>query len=192
MGTGQYGNFGYITKFRPESIEAHPDFIAGDFTMNNIASGTESITSESSVTFSTVIAESFSTQSYTDQSLTYVLQGKKIYLSLKLNLGSNYQSPVYYPTQDQSVTISENSDQYLNLELPCNNSLASGTTISYQLASYNGVTLPSYLTIDQNTGAISISSHNVTADTDIAFYVNSVITGITSSVQKLIKLKIIN
>ena len=93
---------------------------------------------------------------------------------------------------EQSLTIAENSDQYLNLELPCNNSYASGAAISYQLASYNGVTLPSYLTINQNTGAISISSKNVTADTYIEFYVNSIITGITNPVQKLINLKILN
>ncbi|WP_421997474.1 putative Ig domain-containing protein [Reyranella sp.] len=93
---------------------------------------------------------------------------------------------------EQSLTIAENSDQYLNLELPCNNSYASGAAISYQLASYNGVTLPSYLTINQNTGAISISSKNVTADTYIEFYVNSIITGIPNPVQKLINLKILN
>ena len=83
MATGQYGNYGYITKFRPESIDAHPDFVAEDFTMNTIASGTESITSESGVTISTVIAESFSTPSFTNQSLTYVLQGKKIFTFLQ-------------------------------------------------------------------------------------------------------------
>ena len=82
MATGQYGNYGYITKFRPESIDAHPDFVAGDFTMNTIASGTEIITSESSVPISTVISESFSTPSFTDQSLTYVLQGKRIIKSI--------------------------------------------------------------------------------------------------------------
>ena len=46
--------------------------------------------------------------------------------------------------------------------------------------------------IDPNTGAISISSYNVTADTDIAFYVNSVISGITNPIQKVINLKILN
>ena len=79
IGVGQHSSLGYITKFRPEAIEVHQDFLDGDFTMDTIASGTESVTSETGVTISSVISESYSTLSFSNQTFSYDAQSKEIF-----------------------------------------------------------------------------------------------------------------
>ena len=45
--------------------------------MGTIASGTDSVTSESGVTVSSIIIESYSAALFSNQSFTYAVQGKK-------------------------------------------------------------------------------------------------------------------
>ena len=90
------------------------------------------------------------------------------------------------------MTISENIDYSFTPELPCKSSSLDPSTITYQLASIDGGAPPSYLSFDANSGVVSVSAQNVSADTDVKFYVDTSINGNSNPIHKLINLKILN
>ena len=53
-------------------------------------------------------------------------------------------------------------------------------------------TVPSWVAIDSVSGVLSINSPEVSSDTEHDFYINSAVSGVSSPIQKLIKLIITN
>ena len=53
-------------------------------------------------------------------------------------------------------------------------------------------TVPSWVVIDSVSGVLSINAPEVSLDTEYDFYINSAVSGVSSPVQKLIKLIITN
>ena len=53
-------------------------------------------------------------------------------------------------------------------------------------------TVPSWVSIDSVSGIISINAPDVSLDTEYDFYINSAVSGVSSLIQKLIKLIITN
>ena len=53
-------------------------------------------------------------------------------------------------------------------------------------------TVPSWVVIDSVSGVLSINAPEVSLDTEYDFYINSAVSGVSSSIQKLIKLIILN
>ena len=52
--------------------------------------------------------------------------------------------------------------------------------------------VPSWISIDSTTGVIKISAPSVSADTTYSFYVISMVSGVSNSVRKLVKLTVSN
>ena len=53
-------------------------------------------------------------------------------------------------------------------------------------------TVPSWIAVDSVSGILSINSPEVSLDTEYDFYINSAVSGVSSPIQKLIKLFITN
>ena len=93
-------------------------------------------------------------------------------------------------TDSQSISVTEKTFTQVLPDLSC--SLSSSTLIVFSLGSYNNVNAPSWITIESNTGLLSINSPEVDQDTNFSFYVNAGITGVSQKIQKLIKLVVMN
>ena len=89
-------------------------------------------------------------------------------------------------TQIFSVTESTTSTQIPNLSC----SFSGSTSITYNLSSYNGAIIPSFVSIDSTTGVLTIVAPNVSSSTTYSFYITSTISGMSSPVQKIINLTI--
>ena len=73
-------------------------------------------------------------------------------------------------------------------DLTC--STTGSTSITYSLASYNGNTIPSWVTINSSTGQLSITTPSPSTNTDYSFYISSTISGVSSVVNKLMTISI--
>ena len=73
-------------------------------------------------------------------------------------------------------------------DLTC--STTGSTSISYSLASYNGNTIPSWVTINSSTGQLSITTPSPSTNTDYSFYISSTISGVSSAVNKIMTISI--
>ena len=169
-------NYGYITKFMIQSFPVHPDFIGWSFEMNALEIGTDDITSESGVSIESITTQSVSAPTYTNISITF-------------NNLSILESDVYFQTSGQSFSLVENNIAKITPDLPWSSS--GSTSISFSISNYL-VSSPSWIIIDSITGTLTITSPDVDADTKFEFYINSAISGVTDSIQKLIKLTILN
>ena len=87
-------------------------------------------------------------------------------------------------------SIIEGYSRQVSLNLTCS---TTGTTlISYSIADYGGTTAPSWVSIDSASGLLTISATSVTSNSEFSFYVNSLVTGLTDPVQKLIKITVLD
>ena len=84
----------------------------------------------------------------------------------------------------------ENSATQTLPDLPCSNS--GSTSISFSTANYMTSNVPSWVAIDSVSGVLSVNSPEVSLDTEYDFYINSAVSGVSSPIQKLIKLIIFN
>ena len=84
----------------------------------------------------------------------------------------------------------ENSATQILPDLPC--SISGSTSISFSTANYMTSAVPSWVTIDSGSGVLSINAPEVSLDTEYDFYINSAVSGVSSPIQKLIKLIISN
>ena len=84
----------------------------------------------------------------------------------------------------------ENSSTKILPDLPC--SISGSTSISFSTANYMTSTVPSWVVIDSVSENLSINAPEVSLDTEYDFYINSAVSGVSSSIQKLIKLIITN
>ena len=73
-------------------------------------------------------------------------------------------------------------------DLPCSSS--GSTAISFTIADYNGVIAPTWVSISLSSGQLTISTPKVSSNTDYSFYINSAVTGVSSSVQKVITITV--
>ena len=114
---GQMSTYGYITKFHPQSINAHPDFISTALTMNSIPASIDSIIVESIATISSV-----STQTVT--SPTYTLTASS-YSQISV-VGST--SDIYFQVDALAYSILENNSYKLAPNLSWS---SSGSTVLF-------------------------------------------------------------
>ena len=102
----------------------------------------------------------------------------------------NYLTEVDYITNAQSLSVTEKTFTQVLPDLSC--SLSSSTSIVFSLGSLNNVDVLTWVSIDANTGILTITSPEVEKDIKYSFYVNAAITGITQQIQKPIELTITN
>ena len=163
-----------------QAISAHPDFQASSaWSMTILSQGTEDIISDSGQTIGSV-SES-STVSATVPPYTN--------LTLVYTLFTSFTSDVNYQTNDQTFSVVEGSTVQKSPDLPW--SASGSTSISFSISNYI-TTAPSWVSIDSSLGTLAIVAPEVNSDTEYDFYINSVISGVTVSVKKLIKLTILN
>ena len=145
--------------------------------MNSLSSGTEDITADTGQTFGTSISLAVGVPSplYTNQTVTYVS-------------GASYTSDVSYQTSSQTYTFSKNGNIQITPDISC--SFSGSTSITYNLASYSGNAIPSWVTISSSTGQLTITTPNPAVNTDYPFYISSTISGVTGAVNKLITITI--
>ena len=84
----------------------------------------------------------------------------------------------------------ENTTTQILPDLPC--SISGSTFISFSTANYMASTVPFWVAIDSVSGILSINAPEVSSDTEHDFYINSAVSGVSSPIQKLIKLIITN
>ena len=84
----------------------------------------------------------------------------------------------------------ENSSTQISPDLPC--SISGSTSISFSTANYMTLTVPSWVVFDSVSGVLSINAPDVSVDTEHDFYINSAVSGVSSPIQKLIRLIITN
>ena len=115
-----------------------------------------------------------------------------IYISYYLLIDkiNDCTSDVSYLTADQTIYVLKNSKTQILPDLPC--SISGSTSISFSTANYMATTVPSWVAIDSVSGMLSINSPEVSSDTEHDFYINSAVSGVSSPIQKLIKLIITN
>ena len=172
------GNYGYITKFAIQAISSNSDFSSASWSMTTLSAGTNDITALSGVTIASADTP------FTPNAGTYSN------LTVTYSLVSSTKSDVYYQLADQSISVIESSTSSLTPDLPC--SFSGSTTITYTTADFGSTTVPPWVSIDSNTGVLSITSSAVNADTEHSFYINSAITGSSGLYQKKVKLIVMN
>ena len=166
---------GYISKFMPQSLISHPDFTEGTWTMNALSSGIEEITLDSDQIIGSITSQTMGTSSITSAIGTYVQK-------------ASYTSDVNFRTNGQNYSISENSTVRIASEQPC--SISGSTSISYSIGDYDR-TVPSWISIDSQTGIITIKTPIISSETKYNFYLNSAVSEISNSIQKLIGLTVL-
>ena len=175
---GVKNDIGYTAKFVAQSISSNSDFSSGSWSMTALSAGTDDITAVSGVTIAAVGA-SFTpvAGTYSNQTFTYILI-------------SSTKSDVYFQLADQSFSVTESSTSSCTPDLPCS---SSGTTaITYTIADFRSTTAPSWVSINSDTGALSITPPVVNANTEYNFYINSAVTGFSDPFQKKIKFTVMN
>ena len=91
-------------------------------------------------------------------------------------------SEVNYQILDEAYTVYENSFNEFTPNLTW--SSAGSVSISHCLGRYNNVLVPSWITINSNTGILNIDSPLIISNTDYYFSINSYISNFNSTVQK--------
>ena len=99
-------------------------------------------------------------------------------------------SDIYFEVSVQSLSMNENTLLNFTPDLSC--SVSGSNSLSFSIASYNGETIPSFISIDVASGLLSISSPEVAADTVYHFYVNTLNSTATFPAHKLIELTVKN
>ena len=155
----------------------NPDFTTSTLSFSTLASGAFDVITESGVTIGSVTNNAVTTTSPTTHVFTYVTV-------------TTYYSDVYFLTSTQTYTFTHGTTSQVIPDLSC--SLAGTTSISYSIADYNGVTYPSWVTINSSTGQLTIIAPGTITTSSYSFYVSSAITGATNSVDKIITINLIN
>ena len=168
---GNIGLSGYITKFPLNLISQHPDFTSSSITMNVLPSGSYDVVTETGMPSLVSLTPTISIVSFINVTYSFV---------------QNYDTNVDYITDNQSLSVVEKTKTQVLPDLSC--SLSSSTSIVFSLGSDNNMDVPSWISIDTNTGLLTIASPEVNKDTSYSFNVNAVITGVSQQIKKSIKL----
>ena len=176
--TGTLSNNGYIMKYNPSMFDSLTNFTPSTWTMNVLASGTDDITSTTSLSL-TSLSRTVSNPSYTNETLTY-------------NQVSASSYDVFINTNAQSYTLVE---KYSSTETPNLTCSSSGlTAIYFNIANLNGSLAPDWIKIDPFSGALNISALDVNSDNSTSIYINSIIAdpSYPNPIKKQINIKINN
>ena len=167
---------GYTIKFVPQSTSLNSDFSSASFSMTAISAGTDDILAQNGVTIAAPDA------SFTPAAATYVNQ------VVSYSQGSSTTSDAYLQTYTQALYVSESTISTQTPNLSCSSS--GSTSITFSLSSYNGAIIPSFVSINSATGVLTIAAPSVSSSTDYSFYIDSMVSGISEPVQKIINLTI--
>ena len=126
-----------------EKLQYHSDFLSTSSIMNILNSGTEDVIKETVVTISSSASYSISAASFLNQTVSYIF-----------DVASG--SEVNYQLLDEAFIIYENSFNQFTPILTW--SSAGSVSILHNLERYNNASVPSWITINSNTGIIDIAS----------------------------------
>ena len=98
-----------------------------------------------------------------------------------------FTSDVHVQTNSIAYSFIENTSAKTYPDLTC--SFSGSNSITYSITNYI-TQAPSWVSIDQTSGQLSIVAPNVTSDTTYSFYINSAVSGTTT--QKLISVTVLN
>ena len=158
------------------STITNTDFSFSTLSMSLLSSGTEDISLFTSPSF---LASTSTVSVYTP----IVIVSSISYL---------FSTPYSVQFQEyfQQIYLRENYTLNISPSLPCSTFLSE--VISYSLSSYNGITLPTWMSIDSTTGLISGTTPFVSADSNFDFFVDSQIDSETELYQKWIRISVVN
>ena len=176
---GLVGLNSYQTKFMASSINYHPSFTSSSLSLYPLSNGVNDIVSDTTVSISNILSDTITITSYANMTFTYSVIS-----------GTTYSSDINFQTNDLTIYVAENNILTVYPNLPC--SISGSTSISYSLASYNGASIPSWISIDSISGILTISAPDVTTDSSNYFYVNTLVSSGSSTLTKLIKLTVLN
>ena len=159
-----------------DSIDYQSEFQNVNWNMTELPAGTNDVTPIANDALISASSLSVAAISVANQTVTYYL------------IMSN-ASDVYLRSSDQLISVAQNSNLQVTPNLTC--SISGGTAISYSLESYSGSQVPSWVTVDINTGQLNISAPEIDAITTFRFYINSVVAGTQNLIPKLIILTVI-
>ena len=169
-------DLGYITRFPLEAIAAHPDFqTLIVWTMDLLSSGTENINTETLQSIGSATTQTVTITVDTDQGLVYVPL-------------SPYTSEVYFQASSQSYAYNKNVNVQISPDVSC--SSTGSTTISFSLTVYNGNAVPSWVSVDSVSGALTMATPNLSVNTDFPFYLSATLSGFSNPVNKLITITV--
>ena len=144
--------------------------------MTALSAGTDDIVAQSGVAISTPdISFTPVTWIYANQSVTY-----------KLIFSAT--SDAYLQTNTQAFSVTESTTSTQTPNLSC--SFSGSTSITYNLGSYNGAIIPSFVSINSATGILTIAAPSVSSSTIYSFYIDSTISGVSSPALKIINLTV--
>ena len=166
-----------MIKFIPQAYDELSGFNTGAISMNIISDGSYATVTDSGHYVTTSSTSTVTSPSYTSISITYTQASDTI-------------SDIYYQTTDQSISVLESSTSSSSLVLTCSSSGSS--TITHSIGNYGSSIAPSWISIDSSTSVLSMTTPNVDTNTEYDFYINSVSSGSSDPVQKLIKLTVVN
>ena len=156
-----------------EAIGSISDFTAPTYSIYALLAGVEEVSTGGTMTIGSVNSLIINSGSYTNQTVTYVQNS------------SPTSSDVYYQINAQSFSVVESSTLSITPDLSW--SASGSTSIAYTL--YGA---PSFVLIDSTSGTLTVSAPSVNSDTEYDFYVTSTVSGVSSPVQKLVKLTVTN
>ena len=144
--------------------------------MNYLTSGTDDIVAESGQIVTSAGTQTVNTATYTPQAVTYT--------SL-----ITYTSDTNYELKEQFFYVIEGTTIQKFPSLTW--SVSGSSSVSYNIQNYI-TTAPSWITIDSSTGVLTITAPEVASDTEYSFYVNSDVSSPLVSVQKIVRIAILN
>ena len=146
--------------------------------MTAISSSVYTLSAQSGIGLLASTTEAVTTTSFTSASVTYVL-----------NTVNSFTSDARFQVSSQSyLTLIENTYSEVTPDLTCSSS--GSTSITYSIADYNGVTAPTWVTIDSNSGLLKMTAPSVSSATSYSFYIYSTISGTAGPAVKLINLQV--
>ena len=171
---GTKSSNGYVAKFGLSSLPLMSDF-----------SSTTSISM--SVYVDTTTSPSITIASLSDTVTNYT--SSVIVQNVTYSSSIQYIPDYYIQENGQTYSLIESTTTTKTPDLTC--SFSGSTSITYSIANYM-TQVPSWVSLNPTSGQLSIATPNVTADTTYSFYINSAVSGISSPVQKLISITVLN
>ena len=104
------------------------------------------------------------------------------------NVVSSYTINTDLQTSTQALSVTEDNNSTLTPILPW--SFSGTTRVVYNLQSYNGANIPSFVSLNSSSGVLSVSSPIVSSSTDYSFTIVSTIQGVLNQIQNVIRLTI--
>ena len=102
------------------------------------------------------------------------------------NQTSSITYDAYLQTEMQTLSVSESTTSMQIPNLSC--SFSGSTNISFNLSSYNGADIPSFVLINSTTGVLNITAPSVSNSTSFSFIIISTVSGVFEPAQKIINL----